>query len=52
MTREEAQVFVNEVEIRILQAVKDKNIDQEEIENALNEFDQSMMRLMDLISED
>jgi len=52
MNRNEAQVFVNEVERRIMEAVKDRDIDQEKLENALNEFDQSMMKLMALISED
>ena len=51
MNRVEAQVFVNEVERRIMESVND-NVDMEEIENALNEFDRSIMNLMNLISDE
>jgi hypothetical protein len=53
MTKEQAQIFVNEVERQIMDyACENNHLDNiEDLEEALNEFDKSMMRIMELISE-
>jgi cell division septum initiation protein DivIVA len=53
MTKEQAQIFVNDVERQIMDYARENNhLDKiEDLEEALNEFDKSMMRIMELISE-
>ena len=53
MNKETAQIFVNEVERQIMDYARENNhLDKiVDLEEALDEFDKSMMRIMELISE-
>ena len=54
MTKEQAQVFVNKLERELMVFVEQsENTDRlDELDEALKDFDSSMMRIMEIISEE
>ena len=53
MTREQAQAFVNQIEREVMVCVEQSDVlDMDDLDEALIELDQAMMKIMDIIAED